>query len=204
MSRNARALVAVVVDGAERVAHAELGDHRARDVGGALQVVLRAGRDLAERDLLGRAAAEQHRELAEQIAARHQVAILERQLHRVAERAEAALHDRDLVHRVEVRAARVATIAWPDSWYATISRSFVLITRFFSSPAISRSIADSKSCMSTAVLSLRAASSAASFTRLARSAPAKPAVRAATTLQVDVRRRASRPWRGCAGSPRGP
>ena len=41
-------------------------------------------------------------------------------------------------------------------------------------------------------MSLRAASSAASFTRLARSAPAKPAVRAATTLQVDVGRRASR------------
>ena len=49
----ARPLVAVVVDRAERVAHAELGDHRPRDVGGALQVVLRAGGNLAERDLLG-------------------------------------------------------------------------------------------------------------------------------------------------------
>src|SRR5206468_5619472 len=34
----ARALVAIVVDGAERLAHAELGDHRAGDVGGALQI----------------------------------------------------------------------------------------------------------------------------------------------------------------------
>ena len=56
-----RSLVAVVVDRAERLAHAELGHHRARDVGGALQVVLRAGRDLAERDLLGAPPAEQHR-----------------------------------------------------------------------------------------------------------------------------------------------
>ena len=47
--------------------------------------------------------AEQHRQLAQQIVPRHQVAILERQLHRVAERAEAALHDRDLVHRIEAR-----------------------------------------------------------------------------------------------------
>ena len=100
----------------ERVAHPELGDHRAGDVGRALQVVLRAGGDLAERDLFGGAPAEQHRELVQQIAPRHQVAILERQLHRVAERAEAALHDRDLVHRDRVRAATLATMAWPDSW----------------------------------------------------------------------------------------
>ena len=94
------ALVAIVVDGAERVAHAPLGHHRARDVGGALQVVLRARRNLPERNLFGRAAAEQHCELIQQILALHQIAILERQLHRVAERAEAALHDGDLVHRV--------------------------------------------------------------------------------------------------------
>src|SRR5215203_4958723 len=51
-------------------------------------------------------------------------------------------------------------------------RSLSLMTRFFSRPAISRSMASSKSFISTAVLSLRAASSAASLTRLARSAPA--------------------------------
>ena len=62
-------------------------------------------------------------------------------------------------------------------------RSLSLITRFFSSPAMTRSIASSKSFMSTAVLSRRAASSAASLTRLARSAPAKPAVRAAITFR---------------------
>ena len=41
----------------------------------ALQVVLRAGRDLAERHLFGRAAAQQDRELFE-LALLHQVAIL--------------------------------------------------------------------------------------------------------------------------------
>ena len=112
------ALVAVVVDGAERVAHAPFGDHRPGDVGGALQVVLGAGGNLAEGDLLGRAAAEQHRELIEQILALHQVTIFERQLHRVAERAEAALHDRDLVHRIHVgderRDERVARLVIRD------------------------------------------------------------------------------------------
>src|SRR5439155_26994371 len=83
-------LLGVEVDRAERLARAELGDHRAGDVGGALQVVLRAGRNLAERDLFRRPPAGQHRELAEQIAARHEIAILEGQLHRVAERAETA------------------------------------------------------------------------------------------------------------------
>ena len=47
----------------------------------------------------------------------------------------------------------------------------------------SRSIASSKSRISTCGLFFRAASSAASLTRFARSAPAKPAVRAATTFR---------------------
>src|SRR5207253_1654723 len=63
----ARPFVAVVVDCPERVAHSELRDHRARDIGGALEIVLRAGRDLAERDLFGRAAGQQDGELAQQI-----------------------------------------------------------------------------------------------------------------------------------------
>ena len=94
-------------------------------------------------------------------------------------------------------------MAWPDSWNATIRRSLAFMTRFFSSPAITRSIASSKSFMSTAILSRRAASSAASLTRLARSAPAKPAVRAAITFRSTasaiftfltwIRRMSSRP-----------
>ena len=51
------------------VAHAVLDDHRADDVGGALQVVVRAGRHLAEHHLLRGAAAEQHVDFAEQLLA---------------------------------------------------------------------------------------------------------------------------------------
>ena len=72
-----------------------------------------------------RAAAEQHRELAEQIAARHQVAVLERQLHRVAERAEAALHDRDLVHRIEPGQRRSRRSRGPTRGRRRSRRSFV-------------------------------------------------------------------------------
>ncbi len=95
------ALVTGVVDGADRVAHAPLGDHRAGDVGGALQIVLCACRNLAQCDLFCGSAAEEDGELVPQVGARHQVAILERQLHRVAERTEAALDDRNLVHRIQ-------------------------------------------------------------------------------------------------------
>ena len=57
---------------------------------------------------------------------------------------------------------------------------------------------------STAVLSRRAASSAASLTRLARSAPANPAVRAAMTLEVHRLGQLHLPGRESAGSLRGP
>src|SRR5919106_534405 len=77
-----------------------------------------------------------------------------------------------------------ATSACPISWWATISRSLSDSTRlFFSSPATTRSMASSKSPISTAFFSFRAASSAASLTMLARSAPAKPGVRAAMTAR---------------------
>src|SRR5213593_41433 len=75
-----------------------------------------------------------------------------------------------------------ATRACPISWWATMSRSFSDRTRlFFSSPATIRSIASSKSAVVTASFSLRAASRAPSLTMFARSAPAKPGVRAAIT-----------------------
>src|SRR6266446_4077230 len=70
-----------------------------------------------------------------------------------------------------------------------MSRSFSLSTRLlFSRPATVRSMASSKSAISTAFLSLRAASNAASLTMLARSAPAKPRVQAQDGLApLDVR-----------------
>ena len=52
---------------------------------------------------LRRAAAEQHRHLVLELLARHQEAVLGRALDGVAERADAARDDRDLVHRVGAR-----------------------------------------------------------------------------------------------------
>src|SRR5690554_6152436 len=51
-----------VRDRAERLGHAELADHAARELRRPLEVVARAGRDLAEDDVLGRAPAQQHRQ----------------------------------------------------------------------------------------------------------------------------------------------
>src|SRR5712664_1670318 len=99
-----------------------------------------------------------------------------------------------------------ATNACPISWCATISRSRGLRSRFFfSSPATIRSIARLKSFMPTWPAPRRVATSAASFTRFARSAPVKPGVSAATsssftstariTLRVWTFRIWSRPMR---------
>ena len=68
----------------DRVAHAVLGDHLARDLGRALDVVAGAGGDVAGDDLLGDAAAHQHRELVAQLLAGHQELVLLGQRQRVA------------------------------------------------------------------------------------------------------------------------
>src|SRR3954452_14244269 len=81
-------------------AHRVVVDHRAGDLGDALQVVRRAGRDLAEDDLLRDAAAEQHRHLVDELVARLQVGVLVGQVDDVAERA-AARDDRDLMDAVD-------------------------------------------------------------------------------------------------------
>ena len=71
-------LVAVVADGTELVAHAELGHHRPGDVSGPLEVVLRTGRHLAKRNLFGAAAAEENRQLVQQIISRQQIPVFQR------------------------------------------------------------------------------------------------------------------------------
>ena len=82
-------------------AHAVLGHHRARDLGGALQVVLRTRRDHhVEQDLLGRPSAQEDRETVLELGLGQQVPVLERPLHRHPERRRAARDDRDAVHRV--------------------------------------------------------------------------------------------------------
>ena len=97
--------------------------------------------------LLGGAPAEQRTQAAEQLVLRHQVAILERRLQRVAEHAAAARHDRHLLHRVgagrEVADQRVARLVVGDD--PALAR---LSTRpFFSRPPMTRSIASWKSAM---------------------------------------------------------
>jgi hypothetical protein len=93
------ALALGVVDRADGFAHAELGDHRARHLGRALDVVEGAGGDVAAELLLGGAAAEGQRELADQAALLHVVALLVRQDPSHAERAPAR-----------------HTTVWPASW----------------------------------------------------------------------------------------
>ena len=94
------------------VAHAELEHHRPGDHGDPLQVVGGARRDLAERELLRRAAAEQHADLVQQLLAGAQVAILLRQVERVAERLPAR-HDRDLGQRAARRPAGARSARGP-------------------------------------------------------------------------------------------
>ena len=77
-------------------------DHLARELGRALEVVTGAGRHPVHRDLLGDAAAEQDRDLIVQIIPRVVVLVVDRQLHRDAER-HAARDDRHLVNRIGVR-----------------------------------------------------------------------------------------------------
>src|ERR1039457_5398324 len=76
----------------DRGAHRVVGDHRAGDLGGAAQVVGGAGADRAERDLLRRPAAEQHRHVVDQLLTCLQVTVLVGEVERVAE-GESARHD---------------------------------------------------------------------------------------------------------------
>src|SRR5688500_3295542 len=86
--------------GTERLRHAQLRYHLARQIGRALQIVPCAARDLAEHDLFGRAPSQQHGNAIFQLAPLQQVPIVARQLLRVSKRGYASRDDRDLVHRV--------------------------------------------------------------------------------------------------------
>ena len=125
-------------------AHRVVVDHRVGDLGDALEVVGGAGRDRAEDDLLGDAAAEQHGHVVEQLLARLQVAVLGGQVERVAERA-AARDDRDPVHAVDATAAARRTARGRPRGRrrrASRARSARVVD---CTPAITRSIAESKS-----------------------------------------------------------
>ena len=82
-------------------AHAVFADHLAGQVGGALDVVARAGRHLLQENLLGDAAAHQDGELRLEIIPGDGVLVVFRQLHRHAQR-HTARDDGDLVQRIGV------------------------------------------------------------------------------------------------------
>ena len=87
-----------------------------------------------------------------------------------------------------VAAENAATTAWPASWTAT--RCFSLASSFASrgSPRTILSYASAKSAAAMLSRPSRVAASAASLTRLARSAPENPAVFWAMTCRIDVER----------------
>ena len=162
------------------LAHAPLADHLAGEVGRLLDVVAGARRHVAEELLLGDAAAHHHGDRRLEVLLGVRVLVLGRQLHRDAERA-AARDDRDLVERVGVRQdrrdERVAALVVRGVLFS----SSVMIMDLRSGPIMTLSLAYSKSIISTFFLLKRAAFSAASLTRLARSAPEKPGVPRAMT-----------------------
>src|SRR5262245_35934929 len=81
------------------VAHAPLAHHLARQLGGALDVVARAGAELRQDQLLRRAPAEHDGEAREHPVLGDAVAVVDRHLLRQAER-HAARDDGDLVHGI--------------------------------------------------------------------------------------------------------
>mmetsp|Transcript_24174 Transcript_24174/g.82518 ORF Transcript_24174/g.82518 Transcript_24174/m.82518 type:complete len:580 (-) Transcript_24174:349-2088(-) len=78
----------------------------------------------------------------------------------------------------------VPLMAWPTSWYATRDLALPSVMRVPSMPATMRSMESSTSAMPIESLLRRPVRMAASFMRLARSAPEKPGVRLAITSRL--------------------
>ena len=97
-------LVLVVAQRTELFGHAPFGDHLTGQVGGLLDVIAGTGGDvfLAVDDLLGRTAAEHHRQLRGDLRQFVAVAIPLGQVHRHAQRTTAR-DDGDLVQRIVTR-----------------------------------------------------------------------------------------------------
>ena len=107
------ALLAAVAHGAEPRAHAVLGDHRARDLGGLVDVGGRARGRLVEHQLLGAASAHREHQPADHLGAGHEALVVLGDDQRVAAGAPAR-QDRELVDRLQVghrpRGERVAAL----------------------------------------------------------------------------------------------
>src|SRR5690606_30983255 len=130
--------------------------------------------------------AKQDCDLVFEFLPRHQEAVLGRALDGVAERANPARYDRDLVQRVHPRQShrhpRVPhLVVLHDLALARIEHAVLL-----SNPAMMRSTALLKSSIVTASALRRVASNAASLTRLARSAPEKAGSKRCDLLGIDV------------------
>ena len=149
-----------------------------------LDVVLRAGGDVAEDELLGDAAAERDLDLAQQVGPVVAEAVGLGRRQGDAER-DAARDDRDLAHRVG------AGREHPDERMAGLvvggAAALLGLSRMRRSvPRMSFSSASSKSAIVTASWSRLAASSAASLTTFARSAPTMPGRGGGEPVEVDV------------------
>ena len=143
-------LLAGVAHRAQLLAHAELGDHAPDQLGRLLDVVAGAGADGAEHGQLRRPAAQHHGDAVVQLVLGEDVAVLGGHLQGVAERSAGPGDDADLGHRVGVgeESGHQRVAGFVDRPPSCRSRSF--ITRvFFSSPAMTRSMAASKSLMVT-------------------------------------------------------
>ena len=99
-------LVPQTVGEPDRLPHAELRRELAREGGGTPQVVLAARARFTEHQLLGGPSTEEAVHLVEELRARQQSAVAQRELQRVPERGASARHDADLAHRVGVGAPR--------------------------------------------------------------------------------------------------
>ena len=92
-------------DGSDRFAHAELRHHRTGEVGGFLEVVLRAGGDHpVEVDLFRGLSAHREGHLVLQLRLRHDVAVFEWPRHRDAESSGTARDDRHPVEGIDLLA----------------------------------------------------------------------------------------------------
>src|SRR5579859_3770529 len=168
-------------DGADALAHAPARDHLARNGGDTLQIVLSAGRDMPDRHLLGGAPAQRVHNLRQQVLLRVVVAIIQR-----SDMVTPSAWPRGTIVTFVTGSAYSVSRparAWPPSWYAVTFKSSSLSTRGRSAPRSILSSASSKQRWLTYSILRRAASSAASFTRLARSAPTIPTVARATATR---------------------
>ena len=82
------------VDGSDLFRHPKLDNHPPSDLGRSPEIVAGTCRCVAEHEVLRSPAAEQHRDHVSKLGLRHKVALLVRQLLRVAERTETARETR--------------------------------------------------------------------------------------------------------------